>query len=518
MLPAYFHSLFLSIYPILFFYTFNIDQMFLADAALPMVVSFVLTILLLKVAHIACKNLEKSALAVSLFLVFFYYYGAFTALLGNFIANINNLSTLPAALWFLVFFFGLVMLFRWKSIPGLVTGFLNVVAVVLLVLNLLILGDYYWTSDAAKLTVPANPQATSVQKDLPDIYYLVVDGYVGDKVLKSLYGMKTNELTDFLRTRKFYVADSSHSNYMQTSLSLSSSLNMTYLDDLGRDYRDKNTAAPLMRMVANNAVIANLKAAGYKSIAFASGYATTELENSDVYYGKTMINREVYHILLGNTVLSAFRLKIFDFVATQVQSHNQLVTSVIGGLTGLEIAEDSPPVFVFAHVPVPHPPFIWKENGELKLSHPRGFHFGDGNHWGRPEDYRREYVEQVTHLNRLLIKALTSILDKGNRKKIILLQADHGSGSLLNWEDHNATWLPERFSILNAYSFPDGDYSTLYDEISPVNSFRVVFNKVFNSKLEKLPDLSFFSPWSFRYRLTDVTEMISQQTDNVPQH
>ena len=517
MLPAYCHSLFLSVYPILFFYAFNIDQMIFADAAIPMAVSFATAVLLLRIAQKACSNIERSALYVSLFLVFFYYYGAFATLFGH-VADIDNLSALPTVLWFTAGIIGIVVIFRLKAVPPAFTAFLNFTAVVLLVLNLLIIGDYFWASDTDKFTVAANHQPAGNLTNLPDIYYLIVDGYAGEKVLNSLYGIETNELTDFLRKRNFYVAFSSRSNYMQTSLSLSSSLNMTYLDHLSGEYQNQNTAAPLMSMVSNNAVMANLKAAGYKSIAFASGYTTTELESADDYHGKTMINREVYHILLNSTVLAAFRFKIFDFVATQVQAHDRLVTSVIDGLTGLDIPDDSPPVFVFAHVPVPHPPFIWKESGELKLEHPRGFHFADGNHWGRPQDYRREYAEQLVPVNRLLIKALSAILDKGNRKKVIILQADHGPGSLMNWEDHNDSWLPERFSILNAYFFPDGDYSALYDEISPVNSFGVVFNKFFNSKIDRLPDKSFFSPWSFRYRFTEVTEMINQQVENVPQH
>ena len=31
--------------------------------------------------------------------------------------------------------------------------------------------------------------------------------------------------------------------------------------------------------------------------------------------------------------------------------------------------------------------------------------------------------------------------------------------------------------ILNVYYFPDGAYHMLYDTITPVNSFRILFNK-----------------------------------------
>ena len=46
------------------------------------------------------------------------------------------------------------------------------------------------------------------------------------------------------------------------------------------------------------------------------------------------------------------------------------------------------------------------------------------------------------------------------------------------------------FSNLNAFYFPNKDYSRLYDSISPVNTFRVVLNTYFNAQLPLLKDSS----------------------------
>ena len=47
--------------------------------------------------------------------------------------------------------------------------------------------------------------------------------------------------------------------------------------------------------------------------------------------------------------------------------------------------------------------------------------------------------------------------------------------------------------ILNAYYLPgyDGD---LYATISPVNSFRLVFNSYFGGEYDMLEDVSYYSP------------------------
>lgn len=71
-------------------------------------------------------------------------------------------------------------------------------------------------------------------------------------------------------------------------------------------------------------------------------------------------------------------------------------------------------------------------------------------------------------------------------------------------------------SILNAYYFPRRKYDALHDGISPVNSFRVVFNTFFAAKLELLPDRSFFSTWDQPYHFVDVTDAVAPRALHIP--
>ena len=63
-------------------------------------------------------------------------------------------------------------------------------------------------------------------------------------------------------------------------------------------------------------------------------------------------------------------------------------------------------------------------------------------------------------------------------------------------------------AILNAYYFPDGDYTALYDDITPVNTFRVVFNEYFRAGYRLLEDRCYFSTWHAPYALVDVTDRV----------
>jgi hypothetical protein len=72
--------------------------------------------------------------------------------------------------------------------------------------------------------------------------------------------------------------------------------------------------------------------------------------------------------------------------------------------------------------------------------------------------------------------------------------------------------LRESISILNAYYLPGVDSSQLYDSISPVNTFRLIFNTYFGEDYELLDDRTYYSPYWQPYDFYDVTE-IKDYTD-----
>lgn len=108
------------------------------------------------------------------------------------------------------------------------------------------------------------------------------------------------------------------------------------------------------------------------------------------------------------------------------------------------------PKFVFAHILAPHPPFIFGENGEAaKHGDCNGL---DGSLFkGTAEDYRNGYPKQMAYISKKIQEAVDEILAKSNPPPIIIIQGDHGSSMLLDWESPKNSCLRERTSILNAY-------------------------------------------------------------------
>ena len=69
----------------------------------------------------------------------------------------------------------------------------------------------------------------------------------------------------------------------------------------------------------------------------------------------------------------------------------------------------------------------------------------------------------------------------------------------------------DAWGILNAYYLPGIGQGDLYPTISPVNSFRVVFNQYFGGKFPLLPDLSFQTK-----KIINTLELIPTPEPNIP--
>ena len=108
--------------------------------------------------------------------------------------------------------------------------------------------------------------------------------------------------------------------------------------------------------------------------------------------------------------------------------------------------------------------------------------------------YIEGYRGEVLYLNKRVLEALHEILSVSAVPPIIIIQGDHGD---------DKSEASTRMTILNAYYLPGVDQSKLYPTISPVNSFRLIFDEYFGGNYESLPDKSYLSsyhdPFNFQY-------------------
>lgn len=363
-----------------------------------------------------------------------------------------------------------------------------------------------FTPQNISFTAPSSP---------PDVYYIVLDGYGRQDVLEQVYGFNNNEFITFLESRGFFVAEQAQSNYVQTPLSLSSSLNFDYIN-FAKEYAGPKSInrLPLFSLLRENRTFAVLEQAGYRFIATSSGYPFTEFTDADVYISPYLSSlNELERFYLSTTALDPLisansslgdALRYYLPLPGYEASRERILYS-LNELA--KIPEMDGPKFVFVHIVGPHPPFVIDRHGEA-VGSSRPYLAGDGEAFGgSPAEYQEQYIEQLRYINSQMQIAVDAILDNSARAPVILIQGDHGPGSLLRRDSIDRTCLFERASILSAYYLPDRQ-SQLSHDISPVNSFRVVLNAYFGTELDILPNRTYFSPQSWPYDFTEITNQI----------
>jgi len=539
---AIIHPFTFALFPVASLYVKNIGKGHLRDTVEITIGVSIFAALFWLFVNLCVRNKRESSVIVSVFFVLFFSYGhaisAVTAILerihlldkARFLVQGDPALLAWLAIWGILFV--VASYFTLKSTSDLhqATQFLNVVGLTLMVMvgvNFITAGgintflipgirEAAARADSGENATENLDRATTdefvdswktnlslentnkVSDSLPDIYYVIVDAYARADILEEIYQFDNAEFLSYLAEKGFYVAHKSVTNYPQTSLSLASSLNLMYLDGLAAQMgTETNNRQPLQVMIKNSKVFQYLRNHGYSIFAFSSGYGATEIKDADMYMepSKQWDLSEFQEALITLTPLSIFRKTLFDIRRDRIAyafDHVANATRVYG------------PIFVFVHIQAPHWPFIFDADGK-PIQPRKGIGMRADYEY---DEFIKGYINQLIFVNRKLEIAIDEILSQSLEPVIIIVQSDHGPDAKLDYGGWKVekTYLPERMSILNAYYFPDQDYETLYEDITPVNTFRIIFNSYFGTDYGLLEDRSYFTSWDHPYLFIDVTD------------
>jgi hypothetical protein len=337
----------------------------------------------------------------------------------------------------------------------------------------------------------------------PDIYYIILDSYARNDVLLQMYDTDNKEFISFLQENGFIVATNAKANYKHTSIALSSYLNFDYLDRLeaetGLDALNENH---LSTLIENNRTFHQLRCIGYEIIAYSSGFYYTDIRTADEQIFTWSLDNSFLDLMISSSPIS---------IVMQNYQYNQHRNRILFTLKDLQdVPQTNKPKFIFAHIFSPHPPFVLGRNGK-PINPQRFFSLNDGSTFMKMDSkdvYISGYADQVVGLNLEIKKTISGILINSKIPPIIIIQGDHGPASEYSNDSLVDTNLWERMSIFSAYYLQGERPTSLYSDITPVNTFRIVFNEYFGSKLPLLEDISYYSPDSNIKDMTDVTNLI----------
>jgi len=490
------HPFLAATYPILALYVVNVDTVEIIWIIRPLIVSLLTTLALFILFCWVIGDTPKAGIILTLGLALYYSFGHVSEQLQK-----MGFSATWAlfALWCLLLLFGARWAYRNRSIAdvqktaNIIMAFLVLMPVGQLLFHV---STNARASGSVKTTVTAPVVQGAAPSGKPDIYYIILDSYTRDDTLVKYFQYDNAPFLQALEARGFFVAYCSQSNYAHTYLSLASTLNMDYLTNLGvttlDDLRKTN------ELVYHSRVRSALERLGYTTVSIDVG--EIKWEDADIFIPYPQRESLVwgglnaFEAILMQTTAGAllYDSSVYPKLPTDIKVwldylyRDHYNRSLFGIDTLKNLARVPGPKFVFVHFLIPHEPFVFDRNGNF-VSRNTPFRWNQDREYGDPTLYQRGYADEMHYFNSLLLDWLDTLDQLQPAQSIVILQGDHGS--LARVSSSNA-----RMTIFNAYHLPAGN-DVLYTDISPVNTFRVIFDQYFQGDYQMLDDVSYFSDY-----------------------
>lgn len=485
-----YHPVLFGVFFTLYLYASNIHEADPIDLPIILGASVLLAAASWLVMRVVLRNGRRAGIASSVFLVLFFSYGHVRMAVEE--AGIVYSEWMLAIPFLAVFVAVLVPMIRTRRTfanPTKIANGIGLVVVVITVSNVgMAAADLFEAGDDA---VDVEVQAGGT--DHPDIYFILPDEYGGSDSLQSLFGFDNSEFEDFLKSRGFVVPDV-RSNYQLTYVSVPSILNMRHMyEEPGFEELYKLNK----KLVSHNEVMRELRRHGYTIIIVESNVSLTN--------NFRLADMELCHAGILQSVL--FRETVRTTMLEPLAYHLALTQRdlILCSLETIPTASDltDKPAFVFAHMMTPHNPFIFDKDGNV----PDAATPGD---WG-------PYVGQVQHLNSRLMDVIDKILAR-DEQSIIIIQSDHGyrsenMRSTKNFSTLDDTEIRNSYTMMGAYRFPDGADDVVYDGMTSVNTFRLIFDRYFGGEYG-LEEDRYFAVWSEDRKNVDFREVTDRLDDD----
>ena len=491
----------LAYYPVIALRNHNIIYVDLATILRTLILVTAATMVIGAIIYLFTRDLGKSGIIVSIIILFFLTYGhLYIQLEDVFGKPIRHLYLAGAG--FLIALVITIVILKNSQAAKVISQFLAVVSIVLLALALFEslrydIGEYRATIAAAQKVAPNT--TSRVDGNLPDIYLIILDAHTRSDVLKSRYEYDNTVFVRELNEMGFYVASCSQSNYASTKLALFSSMYGDYIQNI---VGEGEILPPLKSSAFNQ----TLRALGYKTITYENrarghfdlkedirlsrnqmAFGKFDLRGGISEFEKMVIDTSFMRFLVDTELFPGFDDNtLLDWELWEHYYQTQYILSDLGKVT-----EIPGPKFIFAHIMVPHSPFIFNPDG----SYQRRVNSNDG------------YRSNVQFIDNRLPATLQNIIEKSETPPIIILMGDHGPATRKTITKHM------RMAILSAYLVNNTAKAQLYPSITPINALRIILNTHYGGTYPLLEDVSYYA-----YKTSQIpdAEVITNNCQSAP--
>jgi len=515
-----FHPLLFAVFPALSLYTHNIHEVHPRVLFVPITASLLLTLLVLTILRATYKDITKAGIITSLFVISFFSFGHSYIFAQKISQTLHFPIHLERYRYLLLLHLIILAACSYLIVKTKVdlkkfAGIFNLVAFALIFISMFQIFHFHLRKkpNLQKLPKVISQKGNASQKPLgkPDIYYLILDGHASNAVLKGFFDHDHSSFSKYLRKNGFFFSENSKSNYPHSHLSMASSLNMSHLLHLPAIVGESSKNVHILnKMIQENQVSELLKERGYRFINLASGWDTTNhIEAADINVGYISLISKFSWIIIRNSMLKIFEAEIFNRWASIHRHKRQRILFTFRELAKMSKTES--PKFVFAHIFSPHAPFVFNADGSLNQNTSY-----DSSVW----DDKKAYVNEVIFISKKIKELTDKLLSESKTPPVIILQGDHGPCSSCPvgreqpekaWDNISNDTLKERTGILNAYHLKKKCREMLYDTITPVNTFRSVFNCYFGTDYKMLKDNVYWSTLFKPYKFREISDIVVEK-------
>jgi hypothetical protein len=276
---------------------------------------------------------------------------------------------------------------------------------------------------AAEFPTRAVTAVAASRADLPNMYFILLDGYPRADKLESEFGIDASRFMGSLAERGFFVAAHSRSNYTSTHLTLAQMFN--HVDRVDIDGGTLGGRRPWRHYVNEGPILDDLRGLGYELIAVSPAYEEDALRQADRFIDTGQLN-EFEWILVQMTGFRVVADALYPGLLTD--QHRERVREAFE--VTADIAREASPRrrFVFTHIMSPHSPQVFAADGGV--IDPPGFGLLDDDREEADrlgmDEYVRRLGGQVSFINSKVLELVDEVV-AADPNAVVVVFSDHGS-------------------------------------------------------------------------------------------